>query len=69
MMKCYYKNPEATVRTIDVDGWLHTGDVGSYDDFGQIYVTDRIKELIKVKGFQVRFQRLVTSLLRSDPVT
>ncbi|XP_037082474.1 4-coumarate--CoA ligase-like [Pollicipes pollicipes] len=53
VMKGYYRNPEATAATIDADGWLHTGDVGYYDEQGAIYIVDRVKELIKYKGFQV----------------
>lgn len=49
----YYKNEYETALTIDKDGWLHTGDVGYIDDDGDVFVVDRIKELIKYKGFQV----------------
>jgi 4-coumarate--CoA ligase len=49
----YYKNREETERTIDESGWLHTGDIGYIDDDGDIFIVDRIKELIKYKGFQV----------------
>ncbi len=38
---------------INKDGWLHTGDIGRFDERGFLYVTDRMKELIKFKGFQV----------------
>ncbi|KAK8918333.1 4-coumarate--CoA ligase [Platanthera zijinensis] len=53
IMKGYLKDPEATEKTIDMDGWLHTGDIGYVDDDDEIYIVDRLKELIKYKGFQV----------------
>lgn len=53
IMKGYLNDPEATERTIDIDGWLHTGDIGYVDDDEEIYIVDRLKELIKYKGFQV----------------
>ena len=49
----YHNNPEATRNTITADGWLMTGDIGKVDSDGNYYITDRLKELIKVKGFQV----------------
>jgi acyl-CoA synthetase (AMP-forming)/AMP-acid ligase II len=49
----YLNNPEATAATIDVDGWLHTGDVAMVDEHDHVYIVDRVKELIKYKGFQV----------------
>jgi len=52
-MKGYLNNEQATNETIDSDGWLHTGDVAHFDSDGFIYIVDRIKELIKYKGFQV----------------
>ncbi len=53
VMKGYLNNPEATAATIDADGWLHTGDVARIDADGHTYIVDRVKELIKYKGFQV----------------
>jgi len=53
VMKGYLNNPEATARTIDSDGWLHTGDIGHYDEDECFFIVDRLKELIKYKGFQV----------------
>lgn len=53
VMKGYFKNPTATMNTIDADGWLHTGDIGHYDENEMVYIVDRLKELIKYKGFQV----------------
>ncbi|KDP36411.1 hypothetical protein JCGZ_08680 [Jatropha curcas] len=53
IMKGYLNDPEATERIIDKDGWLHTGDVGYIDDDDELFIVDRLKELIKYKGFQV----------------
>lgn len=50
----YLNNPKATAKTIDPEGWVHTGDAGHYDEEGYLYIVDRIKELIKYKGFQVQ---------------
>lgn len=49
----YFNKPEATAATIDKDGWLLTGDVAFINERGEVFVVDRVKELIKYKGFQV----------------
>ena len=49
----YFNNVQATEFTIK-QGWLHTGDIGYFDEGGQLFVIDRLKELIKYKGFQVK---------------
>lgn len=53
IMRGYVANKQATNATIDSDGWLHTGDVGYYDNDREWFIVDRLKELIKYKGFQV----------------
>jgi acyl-CoA synthetase (AMP-forming)/AMP-acid ligase II len=63
VMKGYLNNPEATAQTIDGDGWLHTGDVAFIDDDGHMTIVDRVKELIKYKGFQVAPAELEALLL------
>lgn len=58
----YLNKPEATKQVIDEDQFFHSGDLGYYDDNGRFYICDRLKELIKVKGFQVgQFSHLVNA--------
>ncbi|MEU6416714.1 4-coumarate--CoA ligase family protein [Streptomyces spiralis] len=63
IMKGYLGRPDATAQLIDTDGWLHTGDVGHVDEDGWLFVVDRVKELIKYKGFQVAPAELEAQLL------
>lgn len=49
----YHQNPTATAKALSSDGWFRTGDVGYQDKNMNFYITDRVKELIKYKGFQV----------------
>jgi acyl-CoA synthetase (AMP-forming)/AMP-acid ligase II len=53
IMVGYLGNPEATAETLESDGWLHTGDVATVSSEGFVTVVDRLKELIKYKGYQV----------------
>jgi acyl-CoA synthetase (AMP-forming)/AMP-acid ligase II len=68
VMKGYLNNPEATAKTVDADGWLHTGDIGVMDEDGYLTVVDRLKELIKVKGFQVAPAELESLLLKHPKI-
>jgi acyl-CoA synthetase (AMP-forming)/AMP-acid ligase II len=63
VMAGYLNNETATADTIDEDGWLHTGDIGHIDADGHLYIVDRLKELIKYKGFQVAPAELEALLL------
>lgn len=65
-MKGYLKNPEATAQAMDRDGWLRTGDIAYFDEHGYLYICDRLKEMIKFKGFQVAPAEL-ESLLVTHP--
>lgn len=62
----YHNNPEGTKNAITADGYFKTGDVGFQDNDGNFYITDRVKELIKYKGFQVAPAEL-EGLLISHP--
>lgn len=68
VMKGYLNNPEATAATLDAQGWLHTGDIGYADAEGYFYIVDRLKELIKYKGFQVAPAELEALLLAHPAV-
>ena len=68
MFKGYLNNEEATARTIDKDGWLHTGDVGHYNEDGHLFITDRIKEMIKFRYFSVFPAEIEACLLEHDGI-
>ena len=63
VMAGYLNNETATKETIDDDGWLHTGDLAQVDHNGLVYIVDRLKELIKYKGYQVPPAELEAVLL------
>lgn len=62
IFKGYYQNPSATAETFS-DGWFRTGDIGYIDASGNLFLTDRFKELIKYNGFQVAPTQLEGLLL------
>ncbi|MFT4127975.1 MAG: AMP-binding protein [Gordonia sp. (in: high G+C Gram-positive bacteria)] len=63
VMLGYLNNDQATAETIDADGYLHTGDMAQVDATGCVYIVDRLKELIKYKGYQVPPAELEALLL------
>jgi acyl-CoA synthetase (AMP-forming)/AMP-acid ligase II len=65
----YLNQPAATAATLDADGWLHTGDIGRVDEDGYFSVVDRLKELIKYKGYQVPPAELEALLLTHPAVS
>ena len=65
VFKGYYKNHEETEHTLR-GGWLHTGDVGRYDDLGYLYMVDRIKDMIKTGGINV-YCREIEEVLSRHP--
>ncbi|XP_038976264.1 4-coumarate--CoA ligase-like 4 [Phoenix dactylifera] len=69
VMKGYFKNPEATRATLDSEGWLRTGDICYIDEDGFLFVVDRLKELIKYKGYQVAPAELEALLLTHPEIT
>jgi len=62
----YLDDPEKTAECLSQSGWLRTGDVAYYDEDGFFYITDRIKELIKVRGYPVAPAELEALLLTHD---
>ncbi|PYH63316.1 acyl--CoA ligase [Aspergillus vadensis CBS 113365] len=64
----YHNNPAATAECLSEDGWFRTGDVGFQDPQGNFYITDRVKELIKYKGFQVAPAELEGILVDNEAV-
>lgn len=63
IFKGYYQNPSATAEALTTDGWFRTGDIGYIDASGNLFLTDRFKELIKYNGFQVAPSQLEGMLL------
>ncbi|WFR72345.1 FadD3 family acyl-CoA ligase [Prescottella defluvii] len=66
VMLGYLDDPEATKKTIDADGWLHTGDVGVLDERGYLDITDRLKDMYISGGFNVYPAEIENALARMD---
>jgi 4-coumarate--CoA ligase len=64
----YYRNPKATTDTIDNDGFVHTGDIGYYDEYGRLFIVDRIKEMIKLGLSSVAPAEIEQGLLSHNSV-
>jgi long-chain acyl-CoA synthetase len=68
VMKCYYKDAENTAKTLEPDGWMHSGDVGYLDRDGFLFVTGRIKELIIKGGENIAPREIDEALLKHPSV-
>ncbi|MGH8617613.1 MAG: AMP-binding protein [Burkholderiales bacterium] len=68
VMKGYYKDPENTAKTLRPDGWLHTGDLGTMDSDGFVFVTGRSKELIIKGGENIAPREIDEALLKHPAV-
>jgi HIP---CoA ligase len=66
VMKGYFNNPEATAEAIDADGWLHTGDIGVVDEAGNLKITDRLKDMFIVGGFNA-YPAEIENIMMNNP--
>ena len=64
VMRGYLDDPEATAAAIDADGWLHTGDLGTFDADGYLRIVGRIKDMFIVGGFNAYPAEIENLLLR-----
>jgi acyl-CoA synthetase (AMP-forming)/AMP-acid ligase II len=69
VMSGYWQDPEATAEAIDADGWLHTGDVGVLDAGGNLRITDRLKDMYVVGGFNAYPAEIEQVLVRHEAVS
>jgi long-chain acyl-CoA synthetase len=68
ILKCYFRDPEATRHAMDKDGWFHTGDVGQLNADGFLRITDRKKDLIVTSGGTKVAPQTIENLLKTDPL-
>jgi HIP---CoA ligase len=66
VMDGYWNDPEATAEAIDAEGWLHTGDIGTMDAEGYVQITDRVKDMFVVGGFNA-YPAEIEAMLRGSP--
>jgi acyl-CoA synthetase (AMP-forming)/AMP-acid ligase II len=66
VMSGYFEDPEATAQTVDADGWLHTGDIGVMDERGNVRITDRLKDMYVVGGFNA-YPAEIEQMLAAHP--
>jgi len=69
VMVGYLDDPESTAQAIDADGWLHTGDIGTLDERGNLTITDRLKDMYISGGFNVYPAEVEQTLARLEGVT
>jgi acyl-CoA synthetase (AMP-forming)/AMP-acid ligase II len=69
VMKGFIGNPEATAEAIDDEGWLHTGDIGVMDEDGNLRITDRMKDMFIVGGFNAYPAEIENSLLTHPDIS
>ena len=68
VMQSYYRDPDNTAKTLEADGWMHTGDIGYLDEDGFVFVTGRIKELIIKGGENIAPREIDEALLKHPAV-
>ena len=66
VMAGYFRQPEATAMAIDAEGWLHSGDIGRFDESGRLRIIGRIKEMFKSGGYNI-YPREIEMVLESHP--
>ena len=65
VMRGYFEDPNETAKAIDAEGWLHTGDVGMMDERGYLRITDRIKDMFIIGGFNCYPAEIENLMLRA----
>lgn len=65
----YYGDVDSTNAAIDSDGWLHSGDIGHFDEDGYLFIVDRIKDIIKHRGYQISPSEIEDVILKHRGVT